>query len=93
MITLELYELKNMMHEMAELGAATYVKRTAPARDGISQREAYKLFGEGRVKRWVSADLVGTMRSGGTERSKILYSRAELMTVEKAEKLNSLINK
>ena len=42
-ITLELYELKNLCSEMAELGAANYVKQTKPSVDLISQREAYRL--------------------------------------------------
>ena len=43
-ITLELYELKNLCMEMASLGAANYVKQTTPAKDLVSQREAYRLF-------------------------------------------------
>lgn len=50
-IILELYELKNLCAEMAELGAANYVKRIAPANDLISQREAYREFQECRVKK------------------------------------------
>ena len=51
-IQMELYELKNLCMEMASLGAANYVKQTTPAKDLISQREAYRLFQECRVKRW-----------------------------------------
>lgn len=50
-IVLELYELKNLCKDMAELGAANYAKMVFPAKDLISQREAYKSFGEARVKR------------------------------------------
>ena len=57
-ITLELYELKNICMQMAELGAANYVKRTKPGEDLISQREAYREFQEVRVKNWVKKDLV-----------------------------------
>lgn len=93
MITLELYELKNLCKDMAELGAANYAKMLFPAKDLISQREAYRSFGEARVKRWVTQKLVTKVRSGTTERSKVLYSRAELLTVEKSEKLDIYINK
>lgn len=61
-IILELYELKNLCAEMAELGAANYAKRIAPANDLISQREAYREFQECRVKKW------------GTKRYGIYYS-------------------
>ncbi len=93
MITLEFYELKNLCMEMAELGAANYAKLMAPAKDLISQRNAYRDYGEARVKRWVHQGMVNTVRSGNASRSKVLYSRAELMALDKSEKLNSIINK
>lgn len=92
MITLELYELKNLCKDMAELGAANYAKMLSPAKDIISQREAYKLFGEARVKDWVRRGLVNKVRNGETKNSKILYSRAEILAVEKSEKLNFYLN-
>ena len=57
------------------------------------QREAYKSFGEARVKRWVRQQLVHPTRNGAEKRSKILYSRAELLTIEKTEKIDTYINK
>lgn len=92
MITLELYELKNLCKDMAELGAANYAKMLSPAKDIISQREAYKLFGEARVKDWVRRGLVNKVRNGETKNSKVLYSRAEILAVEKSEKLNFYLN-
>lgn len=92
-VTLELYEVKNLCLEMAELGAANYVKQTRPGEDLISQREAYRLFQETRVKRWVRIGVVSGSRAGSTSRSKVLYSRAELLAADKSEKLNSLLNK
>lgn len=93
MITLELYELKNLCMQMSELGAANYAKRIAPAKDAISQREAYQSFGEARVKRWVSQNLVSSIRNGNSSRSKKIYSISELLSVDTSEKLNSIINK
>lgn len=93
MITLDLYELKNLCSEIAELGAANYIKQTKPAVDLISQREAYRLFQEGRVKRWVQKGVVSGSRCGSSTRSKVLYSMAELMAADKSEKINSIINR
>ncbi len=93
MVALELFELKNLCMEMAELGVATYVKSQAPAKDLISQREAYRLFQEQRVKRWKQIGLVKPIRMGETKRSKLQYSRAELLAADKSEKMNFLINK
>ena len=90
---MELYELKNLCMEMASLGAANYVKQTTPAKDLISQREAYRLFQECRVKRWQKDGMVSTIRGGSSIHSKVLYSRAELLAVDKSEKINSIINK
>lgn len=92
-ITLELYEIKNICKEMAELGAANYIKQTKPGDDLISQREAYRLFQESRVKRWVYNGTVSLMRSGSSSRSKVLYSMADLLAADKSEKINSIINK
>ena len=92
-IVLELYELKNICMEMAELGAANYVKNTAPGKDVLSQRQAYDCFGEARVKGWLSRGLVTAHRAGASRNSKRLYSRAELMAAKDGEKLNSIINR
>ncbi len=90
---MELYELKNLCMEMAELGAANYAKKISLSNDSLSQRGAYKEFGEARVKRWIKSGLVNKVRAGNTSRSKIIYSRAELLAADKSEKLNILINK
>lgn len=91
MIQLELYELKNLCKDMAELGAANYAKLLYPAKDLISQREAFRQFGEARVKDWKRRDLITGTRNGSGKSSKILYSRAELLAIEKSEKLNFII--
>ncbi len=93
MIQLELGELKTLCMEMASLGAANYVKMMKPAADLMSQREAYKLYQECRVKKWVRQGVVSAVHSGAAVNSKKLYSRAELMAADKMEKINSLINK
>ena len=92
-ITLELYELKNLCSEMAELGAANYVKQTKPSVDLISQREAYRLFQESRVKRWVQKGFITGSRGGRSVNSKVVYSMADLMAADKSEKINSIINR
>lgn len=92
-IVLELYELKNLCLEMSELGAAQYQKRTAPVKDELTQREAYSLFGEAKVKRWVSAGLVRGQRDGVCRNSPKRYSRVDLMAANQAEKLNNIVNR
>ena len=79
--------------DMAELGAANYAKKVSPASDNLSQREAYRHFGESRVKRWKEAGIITKVRSGVSKQSKIIYSKAELISIEKSERLNQIINK
>jgi hypothetical protein len=90
-LIIELYEFKTICMEMAELGAAHYAKRFAPAKDSISQREAFRTFGETRVKNWKRRGVVRTIRNGSTQRTKILYSYAELLAMDTAEKMNRAI--
>jgi len=92
-IVLELYELKNLCMEMAELGAANYIRKVAPGQDEISQREAYRLFGETRVKTWIRVGLVAAQRGGVAKNSKKMYSRAELEAAKKSETFNKILNK
>lgn len=92
-ITIELYELKNICKDMAELGAASYAKMVNPGKDRMSQREAYREFQPVRVRRWVESGLVSCSRSGCAANSRMLYSRAELIAADKSERLDSIINK
>lgn len=92
-ISMELYELKTLCADMAALGVATFQKENAPASDLISQREAYKLFQEVRVKRWVANGMISPVRNGAALNSKRHYSRAELMALNNAERLNTIINR
>ena len=41
-ITLDLFELKNLCMDMAELGVSNYIKQQEPAKDLLSQRENVK---------------------------------------------------
>lgn len=92
-VTMELYELKTLCSDMAALGVATYQKGAAPATDLISQREAYRQFQEVRVKRWVESGLITPQRNGAALNAKRYYSRAELMAIDNAERLNTIIHR
>lgn len=84
---LELYQLKNMFKVMAELGAASYIQQTAPAKDRISRREAHRRFGKTRVNAWEADGRISSMRNGTGTNSKLLYSLSELMLCESSEVL------
>jgi len=89
---LGLFEIKQMMMQMSELGVANYVKHLQPAKDKLSQRQAYKRFGESDVRRWCKDGLISRQRTGKKENSKFQYSYAELLACQKADKLLSYSN-
>lgn len=90
---LQLYEWKNICLEMSKLGAASLAKMLAPAKDNMSQREAYRTFGEARVKNWVRRGMLKVIRNGETENSKKLYSYEEMIGIETAEKMYNINSK
>ena len=92
MVAMDLFELKTLCMDMSELGVANYIRTQAPAKDLISQREAYRLFQEQRVKDWRKRGMVTPVRMGASIRSKLQYSRAELLACDKSERLINLIN-
>lgn len=83
MIELELYEFKNILKDMAELGAASFAKRIGVGKDEISQREAYRRFGEANVKKWVADSLVKRIKIGNRT-STVSYSLSELEIISKS---------
>ncbi|MDR1562300.1 MAG: hypothetical protein LBS54_04330 [Dysgonamonadaceae bacterium] len=91
MITLDLYELKTLCADMAELGAANYAKKFCPVADCLSQREAYNKFGESWVKARERMNIIHSFREGTSKNSKRLYSYAELLSAKEAEKLGKLL--
>jgi len=83
MIEIELYEFKNILKDMAELGAAYFARSIGVGKDEISQREAYRKFGEANVKKWVIDGLVKRIKLGNRT-STVSYSLAELETISKS---------
>lgn len=92
-VTLDTEQLRRMLREAAELGVANYIKTMRPKDDTVSQREAYRLYGEARVRGWLGDRLITAMKQGRSDNSKMLYSRAELMAADKTERLLYQIGK
>lgn len=86
-ITIDLNQLKTLLRDSAELGVANYLKQIRPKDDTVSQREAYRLYGSGRVKKWLNENRISVMKSGKSDNCKMLYSRAELMAADKTERM------
>lgn len=97
-ITLDLYELKSICMDMAELGAAANEKRRSPLSDEIKQREAFrwlKSLGHepAMLERMERDGLVHRRRKGTSRNSPIMYSRLEIQSALNAMKMNGYINK
>lgn len=92
-VVIDVMQLRHMLREAAELGVANYIKTMRPKDDTVSQREAYRLYGAARVKKWLDDNLVTAMKQGSSENCKMLYSMAELMAADKTERLLYQIGK
>jgi hypothetical protein len=80
-------KLRNMLSAAAELGALLALKKAGVSHsDEISQREAYRRFGESRVKKWLHTGRIRRLK-GGERNHKATYSLAELETMYKTETL------
>lgn len=82
---LSLHEEKQLRIESANMGAEIALKRLGLIKDEISQREAYRMFGEAQVRSWVNQGLVSRIKSG-ERNSKATYSRIELDTLNRLHK-------
>lgn len=89
-MTNELYLIKNLMIDCAEMGAAQCLKTLQPKSDDLTQRQAYEKFGEAWVKKCVQMGIVQKQRKGTAKNSPVYYSKAELLTVRNAEKASRL---
>lgn len=86
---MDAYQFKTALANAAELGAATMAKELGVLRDEISQRDAYRKFGEANVKVWRQKGLIKRFKEG-ERNSKVTYSFIELKTVQQAEQLERM---
>lgn len=71
------------------MGAEIALSRLGLIKDNISQREAFRLFSEAKVKSWVNMGLITRVKSG-SHNSKAAYSRIELTTIQSLEEKRKL---
>ena len=75
--------------ESAAIGASIALNRLGLIKVEISQREAYRLYGESCVRTWLNRGWVHRVKPG-TGNSKVTYSRIELDTVKRLVELGKL---
>ncbi|SHE69530.1 hypothetical protein SAMN05444405_102310 [Bacteroides luti] len=79
----ELFELKNLLSDAAEIASVKILVELGHLPATLSKREAYRKYGEGVVKRWISEGLI-KVRKDGNSTSKCRLNRMELETLSKA---------
>lgn len=89
-MTPELYLIKNLMIDCAELGSIRSLKELHPNSDDITQRMAYKAFGEAWIDARTSAKLLHPERRGTSKNSPLYYSRFEITALRIAENASRL---
>jgi hypothetical protein len=88
---IELWELKNIVKAAAEEAVKKYIVAQNPTADEISERQAYREFGEGWVNSQVSLGTIKPFRKGTSRNSKKLYSRAALTELKMENRLLSAV--
>lgn len=78
---------KNLLLEVAKIAALETLKGAGLYNDEMSQREAFREFGEANVRTW---ETLGECKSikVGSRNSRIVYSRIELLTIKKTKELS-----
>lgn len=80
---IELYQLKNIMMDMAEIGYKKALKEMGQLKPFLSKNEASKLFGRKTVERWIREGLIEAHKDGNNT-STIRLDRLELEALAKA---------
>lgn len=83
-MSLTLLEEKQLRIEAGEIAVNKALAKLGLIKDEISQREAYRLFGEAKVRSWLNKGWVKRVKTGAGN-SKSTYSKIELETIQNLE--------
>lgn len=82
LLEISFVELRDLLEEAAHIGALKALKQSGlKVNDDISQRSAYRRFGEGNVKRWVRLGLLKPSKLSDRN-TKVTYSLQELTSIQ-----------
>ena len=87
---IELWQLKNIIKAAAEEAVKKYIISQDPKKDEMSERQAYREFGEGWVQNLVATGQIKPLRKGKCVNSRKIYSRSALSELK--DGLNPLLN-
>ena len=85
-------ELRDMMSDAIAIGIHIADKQRYPARDLITQSEAYKRFGQVNVQRWRDNGLLHPQRTGPHANNSVRYSVTEISAAIAAEGVQKSVN-
>lgn len=85
------YRTAKFLQAAAELGAKSALEKTGAIKPYLSKNEAYRLYGRGKVDKWIE-DGVLKIRQDGAANSKIRISRAEIEALAESENIAHFIN-
>lgn len=77
-------EEKDLIINYAKLGSDLSLAKLGLIRDEISEREAFRMYGAGKVTTWKNVGYVKRVKTGAGN-SKCSYSRIELETIFRLE--------
>jgi hypothetical protein len=83
-ISIEVFELRNLLTDAAELGAKKALISAGITRPTISQTKAYELYGRARVDRWVKDKLIKRNKDGKNT-SSVTFDALDLETLDKTK--------
>ncbi len=84
-MTLDSVTFRKYTLDMIEVGRQDMAIQLGLVKDKISQRQAYKRFGEARVKTWETRKLIQSTKEKGATSTRY-YSLQELTILDKSEK-------
>ena len=90
-ITLELFELRNLLADAAELGATRALIHVGQLRPFLSQSEAYKIYGRKLIERWIKEGLIKAEKDGARN-SGVRLDRLRLEVLAKSSNRASYFN-
>jgi hypothetical protein len=68
------HKLESLLGKAAEMGASKVLQELGLKKSDVSQREAFRRFGEGRIRKWRAEGKVTPVKIGG----KIYYNLQKL---------------
>lgn len=83
-------EYRNALIDAAELGAQKALVEVGQLKPYLKKREAYRMYGEAVVNRWIMEGLVTPIKDG-TRNASVRIDRIEIETVAKASNRSSYI--